>query len=67
MSQKKQPSLLRNVVRPLARRIGSLLAGALATVAYLSPEQLAQLEVALTAIAMVAVDLIFSAKARGSL
>lgn len=50
--------LKRNVLLPAATRVGSFLAGVLAGAMYLSPEQLANLENAITVIVLVVADLV---------
>lgn len=58
----------RNIVYPLLRRSGSLLAGALAglTVATETPEQLAEIEKAVTVIGLLVADLVMSYINRGT-
>lgn len=47
-----------NLLKPVATRVGTFLAGVLAAGMYLSPEQVANLENAITVIVLVLVDLV---------
>ena len=52
--------LLENIVKPLARRVGTFSAGAFGGVVAMSPDQLVQLDMAITAIILIGVDLALS-------
>lgn len=62
---KKQ--LLENAVKPLARRLGTLMAGVAAGVTVLEPDQFSQVETCVTMSFLIAVDLVFSAISRRGL